>query len=62
MENSTSGFSDDVHFRAPADFLPQVHLAARTHGMTAASFMRNAIIEAMRRQIKQTATPAKTVG
>ena len=49
MENSTSGFGADVHFRAPADFLPQVHLAARTHGMTAASFMRNAIIEAMQR-------------
>jgi len=49
MENSTSGFSDNVHFRAPADFLPQVHLVARTHGMTAASFMRNAIIEAMQR-------------
>lgn len=59
MENSSPYFSTDVHFRATADFLPQVRLAARTRGITAASFMRNAIIDAMQRQVKQTATPAE---
>ena len=38
-----AGYDGQVHFRAPSDFMARVHLAARTQGMTAASFMRWAI-------------------
>ena len=37
----------DVHLRVPSDFIPQVHLVARQHGMTAAHFMRKAITDAL---------------
>ena len=60
MPKTTANFTDDVHFRATADFLPRIHLAARTRGMTAASFMRSAIIDAMQREMKQTVTRAET--
>ena len=43
------GFAADVHFRAPGDFMPRVHMAARTRGMTASNFMRAAICDALRR-------------
>lgn len=43
MSNSTdinTGYDAQVHFRAPSDFMPLVHLAARKQGMTASSFIR----------------------
>ena len=43
MSNTTNinaGYDAQVHFRAPSDFMPLVHLAARKQGMTASSFIR----------------------
>lgn len=34
------GYDAQVHFRAPSDFMPLVHLAARKQGLTASSFIR----------------------
>jgi predicted DNA binding CopG/RHH family protein len=38
-----------VHFRVPSDLLPRVHAHARSRGLTAASWMRMVIIEALER-------------
>lgn len=35
-----AGYDAQVHFRAPSDFMPLVHLAARKQGLTASSFIR----------------------
>ena len=43
------GFNANATLRVPADFLPRVHVVARARGMTAASFMRAAIVEAVKR-------------
>ena len=56
-EKPIAGFNGDVHLRVPADFISHVHMVARAKGMTASSFMRNAIIEAMQRSGVQYATP-----
>ena len=42
-------YEDHAHFRIPADFMPRVHLVARRRGLTAASFMRMAILDALQR-------------
>ena len=42
-------YDDHAHFRIPAGFMPQVHLVARRKGLTAASFMRMAILDALQR-------------
>jgi hypothetical protein len=46
---SPAAYIDNAHFRVPADFMPMVHLTASSQGLTAASFMRMAIIQAMQR-------------
>jgi len=42
MSNTTesTGYDAQVHFRAPSDFMPLVHLAARRQGMSASAFIR----------------------
>lgn len=44
-----AAYQDHAHFRVNADFMPMVHLAARRRGLTAASFMRMAILDACHR-------------
>jgi len=44
-----AAYVDQAHFRVPSDFMPRVHLIARTNGLTAAAFMRMAILNEMRR-------------
>ena len=45
--NNPAAFEGHAHFRIPADFMPRVHLVARRKGLTAASFMRMAILDAL---------------
>jgi uncharacterized protein (DUF1778 family) len=55
--NPETGLGADIHLRVPADFPSMVHMVARARGMTAASFMRSAIVDAMQRSGVQYATP-----
>jgi len=48
-QNNPAAYNAAVHFRAPSDFMGRVHLAARSRGLTAASYMRAAIIAALSR-------------
>ena len=43
-----AAYEGHAHFRVPADFMSQVHLVARRRGLTAAGFMRMAILDAIR--------------
>ena len=45
-----AAYQSAAHFRVPSDFMARVHLAARRRGLTAASFMRAAIIDALGRE------------
>jgi len=49
-QNNPAAYNAAVHFRAPDTFMPAVHLAARRQGLTAASFMRQAILKALYRE------------
>ncbi len=44
-----AAYEDHAHFRVPSDFMSMVHLVARRKGLTAASFMRMAILDAIHR-------------
>ena len=44
-----AAYEDHAHFRVPSDFMSTVHLVARRKGLTAASFMRMAILDALQR-------------
>jgi len=44
-----AAYLDHAHFRVPADFMANVHLVARRKGLTAASFMRMTILDAIHR-------------
>jgi len=44
-----AAYEDHAHFRVPSDFMSMVHLVARRRGLTAASFMRMAILDAVHR-------------
>ena len=61
MNNQTAAYNDNVHFRVPSDFMADVHLVARSKGITASNFMRMAIIDAMNRYrvSASTFTPTK---
>lgn len=48
-EKPAIGFDSHVHFRAPSDLMPAVHAVARHRGMTAASWLRSVILEALDR-------------
>ena len=49
MQKPNANFTADAHFRCSPEFLPQVHRVARERGMTAASFMRAAVIQELDR-------------
>jgi hypothetical protein len=44
-----AAYEDHAHFRIPADFMPRILLVARRKGLTAAGFMRMAILDALQR-------------
>lgn len=44
-----AAYDDHAHFRIPSGFMPMVHLVARRKGLTAAGFMRMAILDAVQR-------------
>jgi len=44
-----AAYENHAHFRVPSDFMSMVHLVARRKGLTAASFMRMAILDAIHR-------------
>lgn len=48
-KQNPTGYEGHAHFRVPSDFMPLVHLVARHKGLTAASFMRMAILDALDR-------------
>ena len=54
---NTATYDDNVHFRAPSDFMADVHLVARRKGLTASNFMRMAIIDAVNRYSVASETP-----
>lgn len=49
MEAEKTGFDAHLHCRIPADLLPRLHAVARSHGLTAASFTRMAVLDALSR-------------
>lgn len=49
QDTSHHGYNSGLHLRVPDDFMPRVHAAARGNGMQAASFMRKAILDAVRK-------------
>jgi hypothetical protein len=48
-KQNPAAYEDHAHFRVPSDFMSMVHLVARRKGLTAASFMRMAILDALQR-------------
>lgn len=46
-EQPANGYSAALHFRTPSDLLPRLHAVARSRGLTAASFARMAVMEAV---------------
>lgn len=46
-EQPAHGYSAALHFRTPSDLLPRLHAVARARGLTAASFARMAVMEAV---------------
>ena len=57
MNNQTAAYNDNVHFRVPSDFMADVHLVARSKGITASNFMRMAILDAVNRYSVASETP-----
>jgi hypothetical protein len=55
--NPENRYTADVHFRAPGDFVSNVHMVARAKGMTASNFMRSAIVDSMQRSCVNDTTP-----
>lgn len=48
-DKTKNGYTAALHFRATPDLLPRLHAVARSRGLTAASFARAAIMEAVAR-------------
>jgi predicted transcriptional regulator len=46
-ERPANGYSAALHIRTPDDLVPRLHAVARARGLTAASFARSAIMEAV---------------
>ena len=51
---SAPGFDAHVHFRAPGDLMPAVHVHARSRGLTSAAWLRMIILEALNRNSADT--------
>jgi hypothetical protein len=49
------GFSSHMTVRVTDDFMPEVHLVARQKGLTSASFIRMAVIEALEKAREKSA-------
>lgn len=47
LDKPTAGFDAHLHIRAAADLLPRLHAVARSRGLTAASFARAAVMQAV---------------
>jgi predicted transcriptional regulator len=54
-ERPTTGYDAALHIRTPSDLLPRLHAVARSRGLTAASFARAAVMEAVARAEHRTA-------
>lgn len=48
-EHETTGLDSQAKFRCTSDFMPLVHLAARSQGLTASSFIRYVLHQELRR-------------
>jgi hypothetical protein len=46
-ERPATGYDAHLHIRAASDLLPRLHAVARSRGLTAASFARQAVMEAV---------------
>lgn len=47
--SDNTGFDAQIRFRAPADLMPLIQLAARRQGLTASSFMRSLLCRELER-------------
>ena len=47
LDKPATGYDAHLHIRAAADLLPRLHAVARSRGLTAASFARMAVMEAV---------------
>ena len=48
-DKAATGFDGIVHFRAPWVLMPTVHAFARSRGLTAASWLRMVVLDALER-------------